>query len=153
MFSAVRRHEVKILLLIKDPSHGRDHRLIVWRVQEEDEERLSVSLPLEDTPTPRPQPWVLHLLEVNTMNFCSFAACLGDPKQGSSIEASSSTAEVILAVPNTLASEAVSSHTISDGDDGEPGRTQLTTLRLISTHSPARAESTPSNPATQMAWL
>lgn len=65
-------------------------------------------MPLEDTPTPRPQPWVLHLLEVNTMNFCSFAACLGDPEQGS-IEAGSPTAEAILAVPNTLASEAVSS--------------------------------------------
>ncbi|KAL9489596.1 hypothetical protein ACSS6W_001873 [Trichoderma asperelloides] len=93
-------------------THGRDHKLIVWRVKEEDEERLSVSLPLEDTPTPRPQPWVLHLLEVNTMNFCSFAACLGDPEQGSSIEASSPTAEVILAVPNTLASEAIDIYTL-----------------------------------------
>lgn len=139
------------MLLTKDPSHGRDHKLIVWRVKEEDEERLSVSLPLEDTPTPRPQPWVLHLLEVNTMNFCSFAACLSDLKQGSSIEASSPTAEVILAVPNTLASEAVSSRAISN-DDGESGRTQLTTLRLTSTHSPARAGFTPSNPAKKMAW-
>ncbi|KAL6910277.1 WD40-repeat-containing domain protein [Trichoderma evansii] len=93
-------------------THGRDHKLIVWRVKEEDEERLSVSLPLEDTPTPRPQPWVLHLLEVNTMNFCSFAACLGDPQQGSSIEASSPTTEVILAVPNTLASEAIDIYTL-----------------------------------------
>lgn len=93
-------------------THGRDHKLIVWRIREEDEERLSVSLPLEDTPTPRPQPWVLHLLEVNTMNFCSFAACLGDPKQGTSIEASSSAAEVVLAVPNTLASEAIDIYTL-----------------------------------------
>lgn len=140
------------LLLTKDPSHGRDHKLIVWRIKEEDEERLSVSLPLEDTPTPRPQPWVLHLLEVNTMNFCSFAACLGDPKQGSSVEASSSAAEIILAVPNTLASEAVSSRTLSDDDDGEPGRTQLTILRSISTHYQSRAGFTLSNPANRMAW-
>ncbi|KAL7795137.1 WD40-repeat-containing domain protein [Trichoderma ceciliae] len=87
-------------------THGRDHKLVVWRIREEDEGRLSVSLPLEDTPTPRPQPWVLHLLEVNTMNFCSFAACLSDPEQGS-IEAGSPTADVVLAVPNTLASEAI----------------------------------------------
>lgn len=140
------------LLLTKDSSHGRDHKLIVWRVKEEDEERLSVSLPLEDTPTPRPQPWVLHLLEVNTMNFCSFAACLGDSKQGRSIEASSSAAEVILAVPNTLASEAVSSRTISDDDDGEPGSFQLTILRSTSTHYQARTGFTPSNPANRMAW-
>ncbi|KAL7923093.1 WD40-repeat-containing domain protein [Trichoderma austrokoningii] len=93
-------------------THGRDHKLIVWRIKEEDEERLSVALPLEDTPAPRPQPWVLHLLEVNTMNFCSFAACLGDPKRGSSIEASSPTVEVILAVPNTLASEAIDIYTL-----------------------------------------
>lgn len=112
MFSKGNAASSEKLLLIKDSSHGRDHKLIVWRVKEEDEERLSVSLPLEDTPTPRPQPWVLHLLEVNTMNFCSFAACLGDPEQGSSIEASSPTAEVIIAVPNTLASEAVSSRPV-----------------------------------------
>ncbi|KAM0246365.1 hypothetical protein ACHAQJ_010259 [Trichoderma viride] len=92
-------------------THGRDHKLIVWRIREEDEERLSVSLPLEDTPTPRPQPWVVHLLEVNTMNFCSFAACLSDPEQVS-IEAGSPTAEVILAVPNTLASEAIDIYTL-----------------------------------------
>lgn len=140
------------MLLTKDPSHGRDHKLIVWRVKEEDEERLSVSLPLEDTPTPRPQPWILHLLEVNTMNFCSFAACLSDPKQGSSVEASSSAEEVILAVPNTLASEAVSSRTISDDDNGEPGSNQLTITRSISTHYQARAGFTPSNPASRMAW-
>lgn len=89
-------------------SHGRDHKLIVWKITEDDEGRLSVSLPLEDTPTPRPQPWVIHLLEVNTMNFCSFAACLSDAEQGS-LEAASPTAEALIAVPNTLASEAVSS--------------------------------------------
>ncbi|KAH6610120.1 astra-associated 1 [Trichoderma cornu-damae] len=92
-------------------THGRDHKLIVWRVREEDEGRLSVSLPLEDAPTPRPQPWALHLLEVNTMNFCSFAACLSDPEQGS-VEAGSPTSEVVLAVPNTLASEAIDIYTL-----------------------------------------
>ncbi|RFU76826.1 astra-associated 1 [Trichoderma arundinaceum] len=92
-------------------THGRDHKLIVWRITEEDEGRLSVSLPLEDTPTPRPQPWVLHLLEVNTMNFCSFAACLSDPERDS-IEADAPTADVFLAVPNTLASEAIDIYTL-----------------------------------------
>lgn len=85
------------------------------------------------------------------MNFCSFAACLADPEQGSSIEASSPTAEVILAVPNTLASEAVSSRTIC-GENDEPSRTQLTIRRLISTHSQTRTEFIPSNPVKKMAW-
>lgn len=151
MFSAGSAASSKRLLLIRDKSHGRDHKLIVWRVREEDEERLSVSLPLEDTPTPRPQPWVLHLLEVNTMNFCSFAACLGDLEQGSSIEASSPKAEIFLAVPNTLASEAVSSRTFGDDDD-EPGRTQLTIPRLIFTHFQARTGFTLSNRVQKMAW-
>lgn len=86
------------------------------------------------------------------MNFCSFAACLSDTKQGSSIEACSPAAEVVLAVPNTLASEAVSSRTIGDDDDGESGNTQLTILRSISTHYQARAGFTPLNRANRMAW-
>ncbi|EHK24361.1 uncharacterized protein TRIVIDRAFT_145760 [Trichoderma virens Gv29-8] len=96
-------------------THGRDHKLIVWKIREEDEGRLSVCLPLEDTPTPRPQPWVLHLLEVNTMNFCSFAACLSDAAQGS-LEEAAPTAEVTIAVPNTLASEAIDIYTLPSQD-------------------------------------
>ncbi|PNP50727.1 hypothetical protein THARTR1_08348 [Trichoderma harzianum] len=102
-------------------THGRDHKLIVWKMTEEDEGRLSVSLPLEDTPTPRPQPWLLHLLEVNTMNFCSFAACLSDAEQGS-FEEASPTAEVIIAVPNTLASEAIDIYTL-------PSQTRMHTIK------------------------
>lgn len=79
--------------------HGRDHKLIVWNFTVEDEERLQASTPL-DLVSPPPQPWILHLLEVNTMNFCSFAACRG--LNGGPIE------ELLVAVPNTLASESVS---------------------------------------------
>ncbi|PKK51663.1 hypothetical protein CI102_2551 [Trichoderma harzianum] len=110
-------------------THGRDHKLIVWKITEEDEGRLSVSLPLEDTPTPRPQPWVLHLLEVNTMNFCSFAACLSDAEQGS-LEAASPTAEVIIAVPNTLASEAIDIYTL-------PSQTRIHTIKSSQTNGMA----------------
>lgn len=86
----------------------------MWKVAEEDEERLSVSLPLEDVSMPRPQPWIVHLLEVNTMNFCSFAACPGSSSSSSSVDKSNpaseikSASELFIAVPNTLASEAVS---------------------------------------------
>jgi hypothetical protein len=88
--------------------HGRDHKLIVWKLAEEDEERMSTALPLDDvSEAPRPVPWMVHLLEVNTMNFCSFAACAGgdNPDKTRFDEAE----EILMAVPNTLASEAVRS--------------------------------------------
>lgn len=83
-------------------SHGRDHKLIVWKLGLHDEDHLSKTLPVESVPAPRAQPWILHLLEVNTMNFCSFAANSGTPRH---MDESS---EILIAVPNTLASEAVS---------------------------------------------
>ncbi|KAL6412255.1 hypothetical protein AUP68_04638 [Ilyonectria robusta] len=81
-------------------SHGRDHKLIVWKLSLDDEENLSKTLPVEDVPTPRTQPWILHLLEVNTMNFCSFAASSSSPGH------MDDSSEILIAVPNTLASEA-----------------------------------------------
>ncbi|ETS73633.1 hypothetical protein PFICI_14579 [Pestalotiopsis fici W106-1] len=80
-------------------THGRDHRLIVWKISENDESRLSTTLPLDPLPDERPQPWVLHILEVNTMNFCSFGHCPASPDGGID--------EILIAVPNTLASESV----------------------------------------------
>jgi WD40 repeat protein len=106
-------------------THGRDHRLIVWKVGEDDEERLSTALPLEDVAVPRPQPWVVYLLPVNTMNFCSFSACPGTPT--GSLATLDEAAEVLLAVPNTLASEAIDIyslpsqsriHTVQSGQQG-----------------------------------
>ncbi|KAK1989232.1 WD domain-containing protein [Colletotrichum cereale] len=82
-------------------THGRDHRLVVWQLGPKDESHLSKKLPLDETPEPRPQPWLLHLIEVNTMNFCSFASCAPQP------DGASGTANLLLAVPNTLASESV----------------------------------------------
>ncbi|KOS22999.1 ASTRA-associated protein 1 [Escovopsis weberi] len=86
-------------------THGRDHRLVVWQLGVRDEERMSVALPLEDVPEPRLQPWILHILEVNTMNFCSFAACPRSCGKGD-IDIDS-VSEILVAVPNTLASEAL----------------------------------------------
>ncbi|KAM5354230.1 hypothetical protein ACJ41O_000880 [Fusarium nematophilum] len=87
-------------------THGRDNKLIVWKLGQADEERLSTTLPVEDVPTPRAQPWMLHILEVNTMNFCAFAACASTP---SSFDTAS---EILIAVPNTLASDAIDIYTL-----------------------------------------
>ncbi|KAI3538950.1 WD repeat domain-containing protein [Colletotrichum filicis] len=83
-------------------THGRDHKLAVWQLGLKDESHLSKKLPLDETAEPRPQPWLLHLIDVNTMNFCSFASCA--PMPG---EDASESSNLLLAVPNTLASESV----------------------------------------------
>lgn len=83
-------------------THGRDNKLIVWKLAAEDESRLSTTLPLDPSTETRPQPWVLHILEINTMNFCSFSSCPAAPyaSLGASVD-------MLVAVPNTLASEAI----------------------------------------------
>jgi hypothetical protein len=92
-----------------NPRHGRDMKLIVWKLGEADEDHLSTALPVEDVPTPRAQPWVLHLLEVNTLNFCAFAICSSVPGP---VDTAS---EVLIAVPNTLNSDAVRTTLVAIG--------------------------------------
>lgn len=101
-------------------THGRDNKLIVWKLGEADEASLSRALPLDPSPEPRPQPWILHMLEVNTMNFCTFSLC--------EVEQSTPTPshpEALVAVPNTLALEEIDiyhlptqrrEHTVKLGD-------------------------------------
>lgn len=61
---------------------------------------MSTVLPVDTPPEPRKQPWLLHILEVNTMNFCSFAqTALPSHDDGSE--------ELLIAVPNTMSSETV----------------------------------------------
>jgi WD40 repeat protein len=55
--------------------HGRDNKLLVWQLRESDEADFSKLLPIEDTTSHRKQPWLLHTLDVNALNFCSFAMC------------------------------------------------------------------------------
>ncbi|KAK0715601.1 WD40-repeat-containing domain protein [Lasiosphaeris hirsuta] len=83
-------------------THGRDNKLIVWQFGEQDEDRLSTTLPLDPSPDPRPQPWIQYMLEVNTMNFCSFSFCPASPDSSPVAPE-----EALVAVPNTLASEAI----------------------------------------------
>ncbi|KAJ8120994.1 hypothetical protein ONZ43_g2443 [Nemania bipapillata] len=82
-------------------TEGRDNRLVVWRISLADEENLSTALPLDESTPERPQPWILHILEINTMNFCSFAQC--SPRPDTDLAVSD---ELFVAVPNTLATEA-----------------------------------------------
>ncbi|PNS18796.1 hypothetical protein CAC42_5335 [Sphaceloma murrayae] len=54
-------------------THGRDDKLHVWLAQEADEKDLSQKLPAKGDDEV-PQPDIIHSLDVNSLNFCSFAA-------------------------------------------------------------------------------
>jgi hypothetical protein len=49
--------------------------LRIWQLRLSDEASLSTTLPAEDSISPRPKPWLLHTLPVNTLNFCAFSMC------------------------------------------------------------------------------
>ncbi|OAA63777.1 WD40 repeat-like-containing domain protein [Cordyceps fumosorosea ARSEF 2679] len=87
-------------------THGRDHRLVVWQLRLEDEQNLAAVSPLEHTGDAPPQPWMLHVLEVNTMNFCAFAGCPNTPGANTALTDDGS-ASILVAVPNTLLAESI----------------------------------------------
>ncbi|PQE10199.1 hypothetical protein CJF32_00000748 [Rutstroemia sp. NJR-2017a WRK4] len=87
-------------------THGKDNKLVVWKLGPSDEEGMSTILPIDEVPAgqdERKKPWILHILEVNTMNFCSFASYVVPcEKESGGDEAKD---ELLIAVPNTLTSE------------------------------------------------
>ncbi|PPJ56931.1 hypothetical protein CBER1_02268 [Cercospora berteroae] len=63
-------------------THGRDSKVHVWQLREEDEKDFSKVLPIDSTEsTEHKQPWLLHTIPVNALNFCSFNT-IHAPKQG-----------------------------------------------------------------------
>ncbi|GAB1736707.1 hypothetical protein NU219Hw_g8324t1 [Hortaea werneckii] len=56
-------------------THGRDSKLCVWQLQEDDGTIYSRVLPVDDAIMERTPPSLLNTLMVNTLNFCSFAMC------------------------------------------------------------------------------
>ena len=92
--------------------HGRDHKLIVWKVDEEDEAELDTTLPVDANDVPHRHPWLLHALSVNTLNFCPFAMCRdGIPLVTSTQKAIKDNKvpdPILIAVPNTIDSGGVS---------------------------------------------
>lgn len=101
--------------------HGKDNKLIVWKYSPSDEEGVSKVLPVDGVDVERVKPWVLYVLEVNTLNFCSFGSCkaqnllgssVGDVEESSSMEVvkkeDDGYNDLLIAVPNTLKGENVS---------------------------------------------
>ena len=99
-------------------THGRDHRVRVWSIREADLARCSKGLPMEDGQMPSgkrngeadeigenvhkgwPQPWLLHSMAVNSMNFCGFDSCYEN--EGGQYDDS-----ILLATPDALDSGGV----------------------------------------------
>ena len=56
--------------------HGRDHLLQVWQFRDEDVGSLDQRLPAEARHQgPEREPWLLHSIPVNSLNFCAFGMC------------------------------------------------------------------------------
>ncbi|KAK6001022.1 hypothetical protein QM012_003105 [Aureobasidium pullulans] len=69
-------------------SHGRDN-----------EPTFSVILPVEDSVTPRHEPWLLHTIPVNTLNFCSFSACEASASEAAQLSPDAIDQALLVAVP------------------------------------------------------
>lgn len=95
----------------KGYSHGRDNKLLVWQLGVADEPAMDKTLPIDTGPSSRKQPWLLHALTVNTLNFCAFAMCRdGMPQAPSSVKAlqtKDTPCPILIAVPNTTDSGGV----------------------------------------------
>lgn len=98
----------------KSYSHGRDNKLLVWQLSLTDEPAMDKMLPIDAALTSSKQPWLLHALPVNTLNFCAFAMCRdGMPQVPSSFRAVQDKdvpCPILIAVPNTVDSGGVRSH-------------------------------------------
>lgn len=86
--------------------HGRDNKLVVWQLSVVDEDVVDRTLPVDVTADASPKmPWILHILPVNTLNFCSFAMCYdGMPH---TIRDKYAHKSILIAVPNTIDSGGV----------------------------------------------
>lgn len=91
--------------------HGRDHKLCVWKIRAEDEAFLEKTLPVDlaqsSVSGQRTQPWLLHSLSVNALNFCAFSMTFIDMPGATSPEVteeqpSATRQNVLFAVPNAL---------------------------------------------------
>ncbi|KAK5060192.1 hypothetical protein LTR84_010077 [Exophiala bonariae] len=84
-------------------THGRDHKIRVWQLRNEDFPVLSTTLPNEtpsDQQETQQQPWLLHSLSVNALNFCAFSLCDQNPAR-KSLSITTPTPQ-LLASPNGL---------------------------------------------------
>lgn len=72
---------------------------------------MDKNLPVDDPAMRRKQPWLLHMLNVNALNFCSFAMCYDQENAaGMGVQVAASgdmPGPVLIAVPNAIDSGGV----------------------------------------------
>ena len=85
-------------------SHGRDHKLCVWKFSARDEEFLDKTLPVDrkEGESHPSQPWLVYSLSVNALNFCAFSMAFLDMSSRMDVSRA-----VLIAVPNALNSGAI----------------------------------------------
>ena len=96
-------------------THGRDNQLLVWQLGFDDEGSMEKTLPVDSRDTTntvaRKQPWLLHEIAVNALNFCSFAMCRdGMPRPASAqklVQGTSRLEPILFTVPNAVESSAI----------------------------------------------
>lgn len=114
---------------------------------------MSQVLPVDTVSEERRKPWILHMLNVNTMNFCGFALCPLDMgtkakelgKEGEELEEKKAEQqESLIAVPNTLTSESVSIllhlHEIQKQTNNPRSTSSISHLFTVFTISPLQAQ-------------
>ncbi|KAJ5106879.1 hypothetical protein N7456_003554 [Penicillium angulare] len=92
-------------------THGRDHKLCVWKIRVEDEDYLDKTLPVDlgtesNSTEARAQPWLLHSMPVNALNFCAFSMTpihtADISSQDVQNEPNSTSRSILFAVPNAM---------------------------------------------------
>jgi len=85
---------------------------------------MSVALPVDDLGSHRRQPWVLHVVHVSTLNFCSFSYCKSrgplEPPHSAELAVTEDINDLLVAVPN-ISSEGVSQHQCFNNSHAYPG--------------------------------
>lgn len=119
-------------------SHGRDGTLKVWQLRESEEDSFSTDLPMETETEHRKEAWLLHSLDVNTLNFCAFSMC--DAQTSTPINPDQ-TRPLLVAVPGTreghvdifsLPSER-RIHSIPPAEEGKTGMVMALRILYINT--------------------
>ncbi|MCJ1292281.1 ASTRA complex subunit [Xylographa carneopallida] len=91
-------------------THGRDSKLLVWKLAIADEETLEKLLPVDNPQGPSRNPELCHVLTVNTLNFCSFAWCRDGHDSTSQQVPSQETGApypILISVPSILDSDGI----------------------------------------------
>lgn len=127
--------------MVSFSSHGRDGTLKVWQLRESEEDSFSNALPVEGETGHRKEPWLLHSLNVNTLNFCAFSMWDAPIVPTSTQTTQDTTRPLLVAVPGTreghidifsLPSER-RLHSIPPAEEGKTGMVMALRILYINT--------------------